>query len=339
MAYYPPKPGREEKQPEPVSRRKTKTLRDRVLLCLCALLVAYSGIRLIAYGADRIASRDTRDRLKEAAQAETPAEAPETEAPAEAMTEVPAETPEADGNETASGAEEPAPAPALPGNETGKPSLRLTGRLPEVPYPGGTEVNNLFRKLRKQSKYIVGWISMNGVDEPVVKKDNTYFLDHDAMGKKNSNGAIFLDERVSLLTRPYTLLLYGHNMKSGAMFGDLRKYKDYAYCARHRVFTFDTMYEEGKYAVFSVAVIGTEPGTTRYIDFNCLTSDDRELRKKELQKLESLDEGGATVLAVDEEDQLLLLITCTGDDTERLVVAARRLRDGEREDSLHFRAN
>ena len=156
-----------------------------------------------------------------------------------------------------------------------------------MPYPGGTEVNNLFRKLRKQSKYIVGWISMNGVDEPVVKKDNTYFLDHDAMGKKNSNGAIFLDERVSLLTRPYTLLLYGHNMKSGAMFGDLRKYKDYAYCARHRVFTFDTMYEEGKYAVFSVAVIGTEPGTTRYIDFNCLTSDDRELRKKELQKLGS----------------------------------------------------
>ena len=83
MAYYPPKPGREEKQPEPVSRRKTKTLRDRVLLCLCALLVAYGGIRLIAYGADRIASRDTRDRLKEAAQAETPAEAPETEAPAD----------------------------------------------------------------------------------------------------------------------------------------------------------------------------------------------------------------------------------------------------------------
>ena len=133
MAYYPPKPGREEKQPEPVSRRKTKTLRDRVLLCLCALLVAYSGIRLIAYGADRIASRDTRDRLKEAAQTETPAEAPETEAPAEAMTEVPAETPEADGNETASGAEKPAPAPALPGNETGEPSLRRTGRLPEGP--------------------------------------------------------------------------------------------------------------------------------------------------------------------------------------------------------------
>ena len=58
-----------------------------------------------------------------------------------------------------------------------------------------------------------------------------------------------------------------------------------------------------------------------------------------LVRINRLNQGGATVLAVDEEDQLLLLITCTGDDTERLVVAARRLRDGEREDSLHFRAN
>ena len=55
--------------------------------------------------------------------------------------------------------------------------------------------------------------------------------------------------------------------------------------------------------------------------------------------LESLDEAGSTVLDVNEEDQLLLLITCTGDDSERLVVSARRLRDGETEDSLHFRAN
>ena len=185
-----------------------------------------------------------------------------------------------------------------------------------------------------------GWITMDDLDEPVVQKNNTYFLNHDAMGGKNSNGAIFLDENVSLKTnRPYTLLVYGHNMKSGAMFGDLRKYKDYAYAARHRVFSFDTMYEDGKYAVFSVAVIHVEPGMSRYVDFRCLLADNREVRKKELEKLESLDEGGATVLDVNEEDQLLLLITCTGDDSERLVVSARRLRDDETEDSLHFRAN
>ena len=36
------------------------------------------------------------------------------------------------------------------------------------------------------------------------------------------------------------------------------------------------------------------------------------------------------------DEQILLLITCTGDDDHRLVVAARRLRDGEGENSLTY---
>ena len=38
--------------------------------------------------------------------------------------------------------------------------------------------------------------------------------------------------------------------------------------------------------------------------------------------------GGGAKTGFDEEDQILLLITCVGDENERLVVAARRLRDG-----------
>ena len=327
MAYYPPKPEKpEEKQPEPVSRKKIRPLRDRILVCFFALIALYGVIRLAGYGADLLASGRTRDMLKEAAEAtDLPAAeetAPETAAPTEVPTEIPTAVPTAAPTPEAQAQAEPEPTPEL---------------LPVIEYPAGTEISNRFRKLRKQSKYIVGWITMNNLDEPVVQKDNKYFLTRDAMGKKNSNGAIFLDGDTSLKTRPYTLLVYGHNMKSGAMFGDLRKYKDYAYCARHRVFSFETMYEPGMYAVFSVAVIGTEPASPRYIDFRCLMTDNREIRKKELEKLERLDESGATVLEVDEEDQLLLLITCTGNDTERLVVCARRLRDGEKEDSLHFR--
>ena len=37
---------------------------------------------------------------------------------------------------------------------------------------------------------------------------------------------------------------------------------------------------------------------------------------------------------VNTDDQLLLLVTCNGDDTERRIVAARRVRDGESEDGL-----
>ena len=334
MAYYPPKPERqEEKPPEPISRKKIRPLRDRILLCVFALFVVYGGVRLAVYGFELSSSNRIRSALKAAAEAtEMPREEPtpaaaEQAAPAAVPAEIPAELPaETPAPETKAQAETQAPAP--------EPTSYL---LPAVEYPGGAQIGDRFKKLRKKSKYIVGWITMNGVDEPVVQRNNTYFLNHDAEGKRNSNGAIFLDENISLKTRPYPMLVYGHNMKSGAMFGDLRKYRDYAYAARHRVFSFDTMYEDGKYAVFSVAVIDVEPGMSRYVDFRCLLADNREVRKKELEKLERLDEGGATVLDVNEEDQLLLLITCTGDDSERLVVSARRLRDDEKEDSLHFR--
>ena len=65
---------------------------------------------------------------------------------------------------------------------------------------------------------------MDDLDEPVVRKDNSFFLNHDAMGKKNGNGAIFMDQHTDLLMRPYTILLYGHNMSRHRMFGDVNLY-------------------------------------------------------------------------------------------------------------------
>lgn len=59
------------------------------------------------------------------------------------------------------------------------------------------------------------------------------------------NGAIFLDESCDLSTRPYTLMLYGHNMKSGAMFGNLRNYENLTYYKNNPFIKFDTAYEDG----------------------------------------------------------------------------------------------
>ena len=118
--------------------------------------------------------------------------------------------------------------------------------------------------LRRKGKYITGWLRMDSVDEPVTLKDNSYFLTRDATGKKNVNGAIFMDAGTRLETRPYTVILYGHNMKTGNMFGRLRKYRDISYLRKNRFITFDTMYEDGRYAVFAAAEINVVPGTSGY---------------------------------------------------------------------------
>ena len=47
-------------------------------------------------------------------------------------------------------------------------------------YPNGYQMNSRILKLRKKNEYVIGWITMDDLDEPVVMKDNTFFLTHDA---------------------------------------------------------------------------------------------------------------------------------------------------------------
>lgn len=312
MPYYPSQP---DHQPADRPPQKRIILR-RMILCVSVLLIVYGAVRLIGYGADLISSRQTTQELREIA-----AEAEITKIPA--VSAVP---------ETATPAQTAMPSAAPPSVFPEEPPA-LSDKLPAAEYPNGYELVSRIQKLRKKSKYIIGWITMDNLDEPVALEDNSFFLDHDAAGKRNSNGAIFMDEETSLLTRPYTILLYGHNMKSGAMFGSLRKYEEFSYYYRHRMFRFDTLYEEGQYVIFAVETISLTPGKSKYVNLSELQSMDRKTRQEALQVLRD-HSLHSVMLDVNEEDQIVLLITCVGDDDERLIVAARRLRDGETADRL-----
>lgn len=313
MPYYPEKrPDLAEREKlEKAAQQRKKLLRLFIVLPACAL-IAWGVAGLARYISDLSASRQTSSELREiydrpeSEPAGLPAEI--TETPAPAVTAVPV---------TAAPAALEAPAPS-------------SVLLPEVPYPGnpGAVISGRFRDLRKKGKYIVGWLRMADVDEPVVLKDNTYFLDHDAEGKKNVNGAIFMDSSARLETRPYTVILYGHNMKSGNMFGRLRKFRDISYLQKNRFITFDTLYEDGKYVVFAAAEINTVPGTSAYFDIWSLNDRTADGRTEALRKLKIRSLHGFTA-DVQPEDHILLLVTCVEDDDYRFIVAARRLRPGE----------
>ena len=323
MPYYP------EKKPDipEETKQETKTTERRRKLLSC-LLVAYGGIRLGLYFSELVASRQTGRELRQLGDL------------AESGTDFPLPA----AAETISPSPVPSPAPVSAGQEhlNTETSLPVSeaddGLLRPVPYPDNPklEIPERFRSLRKKSNYIIGWISFDQVDEAVAQKDNTFFLNHDALGKRNSNGAIFLDEDVRLITRPYTLFLYGHNMKSGNMFGRLKKYMENTYFYQHRIITFDTMYEEGQYAVFAVMEMNTVPGTGLWYDLWSLNTDSSTDREKAIRTMESRS-AIRSMLDVQADDQLLLLITCLDGETERLVVAARRLRNGEATDRLMLR--
>ena len=307
MPYYPQQPNNKSVNHPPHKR----IILRRMFLCFFVLLVAYGVMRFIGYGSDLVSSRQTTQELREIASEpfvsviEPIIAQPSMEKPA-------------------------TPSPSISQKEG---TSALPDTLPVIEYPNGYNLVPRIQKLRKKSENIIGWITMDDLDEPVAKKDNTFFLNHDATGKRNSNGAIFMDQGISLLTRPYTILLYGHNMKTGAMFGSLRKYEKFSYYYQHRIFQFDSLYEEGRYVVFAVSLVNLTPGRSKYLNLSAIQSTDRETRQNAINALIKCSMHDI-MLDVNEEDQLLLLITCVGDDDERLIVAARSLRDGEKENSL-----
>lgn len=232
-------------------------------------------------------------------------------------------------SETASGSQVQTPQPLSKavldaGTYTTNPNLRIDVR---------------FRKLQESNRDIIGWLNISGtLDEAVVQRNNTYYLKRDYKGYHNNNGALFLDENCNLKSRPYTFLIYGHNMKTGAMFGCLHKYDSLTYYKSNPWITFDTLYETGKYIVFSAGSMSTEKGRKNYLDFSLLNSSTISYREKGLDTIQKLSVFSG-YLDVQPDDQLLILVTCSGDDTERRFVAARRVREGEDESKLLYDVN
>lgn len=86
-----------------------------------------------------------------------------------------------------------------------------------------------FEKLKQINEDIVAWIQIPeiGVDYPVVQgEDNEYYLHHTYRKEANKAGSIFLDYRNRADFTEQRVIIYGHNMKDGSMFSNLKQYQD-----------------------------------------------------------------------------------------------------------------
>ena len=323
MAYFPETPPEHKPDGEQDGRRKQRrrfTGRELLLLACAGLLAVIGLIQLAAYGMDWLASRETSREMAELYNEPT-AEATLPPPPV-TVTAVPAETPSAT----------PIPDP----EPTRKPDAE-EGLLPAVPYDPDSPYliyTPRIARLRQKAPDAVGWLVMPDRDgETVVQRDNTYYLTHDAAGRSNRNGALFLDEGTDLSERPYGYLIYGHNMKTGAMFGSLKNYENLHYYHENPFLVFDSLYEDGEYVIFAVGTVSTLDRRVEYVDLFALAGRETEARGKALAGLKDASVFTCPV-EVGAEDQVLLLVTCVDDDDDRRVVAARRIRPGETREEL-----
>ena len=102
-----------------------------------------------------------------------------------------------------------------------------------------------FWDILKENRHTVGWLRVSDfVDHPVVQLDNDYYLHHDFYGTPDRNGTLFVNEYNTLEPRDWLVLIHGHHMSSGKMFGQLMQYEDFSYVREHPVIMFRTIYDE-----------------------------------------------------------------------------------------------
>ncbi len=188
-----------------------------------------------------------------------------------------------------------------------------------------------YEKLYEQNKNLAGWIKIPGtdIDYPVMKSINgngQYYLDHNFDGDEDRNGTLFLDDNCDIVKPTQNLIIYGHNMKSGQMFGDLDKYKSESFYKDHQIIQFDTIYETAKYQVmfaFQSHVYEENVIAFKYYQFIDPASEKEFESGINDMKASALYETG-----VDAKygDHLLILSTCDYDEQNgRFVVVCKKL--------------
>lgn len=85
---------------------------------------------------------------------------------------------------------------------------------------------------------MVAWLQIpdTNIDYPVMwtPRDENYYLYKDFEQNDNQNGCLILDTDSSLEPLTTNLIIHGHNMRSGAMFGNLTDYEDFAFFESHK---------------------------------------------------------------------------------------------------------
>lgn len=168
-----------------------------------------------------------------------------------------------------------------------------------------------------------GWLTIPGtnVDYPVLQsgeENPEYYLKRNYQGEWDANGSLFLQWNCSAEDGP-NRIIYGHNMNSGAMFGNLDQYEDAAFWAAHRNVFFQTEKGMEEYTVVSVLKTDIRKFPFTKADFPDETS---LMEYVELAKSQEVFETGENVA---ECHSVLTLVTCTYDwNGARTVVIAVR---------------
>lgn len=124
--------------------------------------------------------------------------------------------------------------------------------------PYAEQKRNL-KALFNQNSDCIGWIYIpsTAINYPVMHTPSNpqKYLRRDFYGNYSQSGVPFLDSRCNL--KSTNLIIYGHNMRNGTMFSDVKNYANAAFRKAHPVIEFETANGIYKFNVIDVKITDT----------------------------------------------------------------------------------
>lgn len=237
---------------------------------------------------------------------------------------------------------------ALPVDASSQPQSTSSQSQPETqvrindtkPVETSSDIYSAISHEMEQNRHTVGWINISDtkISNSVLQADNNaYYLTINERGEADKFGCYFADYTCNFGDReelsPNTVI-YGHSDISGTedqpdgrRFSQLFRYTDYDFARKHPLVTFSTPQASMSWQIFAVFYTDLD------LDFTRTDMDGAGVvQLAEEAKARSLYDYG---VAVDEQDKLLTLVTCTvkfGKEDQpkvRYVVMAKMLDEGE----------
>lgn len=210
---------------------------------------------------------------------------------------------------------------------------------PDVPSSGAdtssiSYVTNPYVDSFLANQDMAAWLQIEGtrIDYPVMwtPEDEIYYLYRDFSGQDNKDGCLILDTDSSLNPLTTNLIIHGHNMRSGSMFGTLTDYEKESYCREHNIIKLYTPECERRYevlAVFRSQVFKTTyTGFKFYKFFQANTQEEFDDFYNNIKALSLYDTG----VEAEFGDHFITLSTCVYHvEQGRFVVVAKEIEPGD----------
>ena len=210
--------------------------------------------------------------------------------------------------------------------ENAEPEKEPT-RDKDVPVSEGEDILAKYKELYLQNEDMVGWISIDGttVNYPVMQSRNSpnFYLKHNFEKQYSDLGVPYIQEDCDLAASD-NLIIYGHHIKGGRMFGALEDYKSKGFYEKHKTIQFDTLTEQAEYEIIAVfKTVAYSSQGYRYYDFvNAENEKEFDAYVGKCKELALYDTG----VTAEYGDKLITLSTCEySAQNGRLVVVAKKV--------------